>query len=312
MNELIERYLSAVCSYFVARKKNRIYHELKEDIDESLDQYDSIEDLIVSYGHPRSMALQYGYRPFIGHRFNPKIVNRIEKYLFIISSIYLFICSIFYLDQFNCLPITQYREIATTHSWILTHPIVIIFALGIISMIAIIILDMRHGVCQEVDYNLEKENLNKLPSSSLYPNHSGEILFMIVFSIFFLLYGIFFTSDMIVQIQNESYQMIHLMTNFFQPYIMIIFMDFFIDMIKHIYTRNYIQYSTIINGFTVIALTIFVINSNFLNEYLLPFNYSIGYNLVDFFILGALVLIYSFSFYKLLRNIRAYYSSFRG
>ncbi len=312
MDELIEKYLSAVCSYFRSKKKKKIYNELKENIEESMDQYDSIEDLLVDYGHPRSLALQYGYRPFISHRFNPRIINKIEKYLFVISSIYLFACSIFYLDQFNCLPLTQYREIATTHSWFLTHPIIIIGLLSIIALIALSILDSRHSVSQEVDYNFEKEDLNKLPCSSLYPNHSGEILFMIFFSLFFLLYGIFFTSDMIVQIQNESYQMIHLMTNFFQPYIMIIIMDFFIDMTKHIYTRNYIQYSTIINGFTFIALTIFVINSNFLDEYLLPINYSLGYNLVNFFILGALILIYSFTLYKLIRNIKAYLSSFRG
>ncbi|MCD8029193.1 MAG: hypothetical protein LUF02_11190, partial [Erysipelotrichaceae bacterium] len=117
---------------------------------------------------------------------------------------------------------------------------------------------------------------------------------------------------MIVQIQNESYQMIHLMTNFFQPYIMIILMDFFIDMMKHIYTKNYIKYSTIINAFTFIALTIFVVNSNFLDDYLLPFNYSLGYNLVNFFIIGALILIYSFTLYKLIRNIRVYLFSFRS
>ncbi|MCD7949284.1 MAG: hypothetical protein LUG12_03340 [Erysipelotrichaceae bacterium] len=311
MDELIEKYLSAVCSYFRSKKKKTIYNELKANIEESMDQYDSIEDLLIDYGHPRSLALQYGYRPFISHRFNPRIVNRIEKYLFIISSIYLFACSIFYLDQFNCLPLTQYREIATTHSWFLTHPIIIISLLSIISLITLSILDIRHSVPQEVDYHFDKKDLNKLPCSSLYPNHSGEMLYMFIFLLFFLLYGMFFTSDMIVQIQNESYQMIHLMTNFFQPYIMIIIMDFFIDMTKHIYTRNYIRYSTIINTFTFVALTIFVVNSHFLDDYLLPFNYSFGYNLVNFFILGALILIYIFSFYKLLRNTKTYFSSFR-
>ncbi|MCD8027163.1 MAG: hypothetical protein LUF02_00525, partial [Erysipelotrichaceae bacterium] len=192
MNEIIEKYIYAVCSYFKVKKKKKIYYELKEDIEESLDSYNSIEDLLVSYGYPRSIALQYGYRPFIQHHFNPKIVNRIEKYLFIISSIYLFACSIFYLDQFNCLPITQYREIATTHSWILTHPIVVLVILGILSIIALIVLDKRYSVSQEMDYYFNKDTLVKLPCSSLYPNHGGEIIFMVVFSIFFLLYGIFF------------------------------------------------------------------------------------------------------------------------
>ncbi len=311
MNELVERYLNAVCSYFVSKRKKIIYRDLKENIEDSMDQYDNIEELLVSFGHPRSMALQYGYRPFIMRRFNNQIISKTEKYLFIISSIYLFACSIFYLDQFNCLPITQYREIATTHSWILTHPIIIIGLLSIIAIFAVCILDLRHSISQEVDYHFDKKNLNKLPCSSLYPNHRGEMFYMFIFLLFFLLYGMFFTSDVIVQIQNESYQMIHLMTNFFQPYIMLIIMDFFMDMTKHIYTKNYIRYSTIINAFTFIALTIFIVNSHFLDDYLLPFNYSVRYNLVNFFILGALVIIYIFTLYKLLRNTKIYFSSFR-
>ena len=61
---------------------------------------------------------------------------------------------------------------------------------------------------------------------------------MIIFIAFFICYGFFFSSDIIIKIQHESYQMIHMMTYFFQPFIMIIIFDYFIDMTKKIYTKK--------------------------------------------------------------------------
>ena len=125
---------------------------------------------------------------------------------------------------------------------------------------------------------------------------------MIIFIIFFICYGIFFSSDMIIQIQHESYQMIHMMTYFFQPFIMIIIFDYFIDMTKKIYTKKYLKYNFLINLFTIVSLSIFVINSQFLSDYLLPMTYF-QYILVNTFIILALFFIYSISLYKLIRNI---------
>ena len=135
---------------------------------------------------------------------------------------------------------------------------------------------------------------------------------MIIFTIFFIFYSIFFSRDIIIQIQHESYQMIHLMTYFFQPFIMIIFVDYIIDITKKIYTKKYLKYSTLINLFTLISLTIFVVNSGFLHDYLLPLNININYTFVNFFIIGALIMIYTISLYKLLRNLKSYRSLFRS
>ena len=88
MNDLLERYLGAVCSYFLGPKRHRVYTDLKEQIQKSAHHYDDLEDLLVSYGHPRSVALSYGYRPFLQHIYNPKIVNFIEKTVFIQEYIY--------------------------------------------------------------------------------------------------------------------------------------------------------------------------------------------------------------------------------
>lgn len=317
MNDLLERYLGAVCSYFIGPRRNSIYHDLKHEIQSSAYHYDDLEDLLVSYGHPRCIALGYGYRPFTQHIFNPSIVNLMEKVIFIISGVYLFFSTIYYLFQFNCLPFLASEHVVTTINTstfllqILSYPLLVIGGIGLISLIFLLIIDRRQPVNQEINPSWSLEKLYKLPHQSHYPHHIVETLFMIVFTIYFIIFAVFFNQDIIMQIQHESYKMIHLMTYFFQPFIVIIYLDYIIDMTKKIYTKKYLKYSSIINVFTIISLSIFVINSHHLKDYLLPFGISLDYTLVNIFIIGALLMIYSISLYKLSRNIKSYYSLFK-
>jgi hypothetical protein len=317
VNDLLERYLGAVCSYFLGPKRHRVYTDLKEQIQKSAHHYDDLEDLLVSYGHPRSVALSYGYRPFLQHIYNPKIVNFIEKTVFIVSGIYLFFSTLYYLQQLNCLPfqstehVTATLNTSTLLTWLLSHPFIIMGSIAVISFIALIILDYKNRVTQEIDPLWSLDKLYKLPHQSHYPSHIAETVLMIIFTIFFSIYAIFFSRDIIMQIQHESYQMIHLMTYFFQPFIMIIFVDYIIDMTKKRYTKKYLKYSTAINIFTLTALTIFVVNSGFLKDYLLPLNINFNYTMVNVFIMSALIMIYMISLYKLLRNLKSYRSLFR-
>lgn len=317
MNDLLERYLGAVCSYFIGPRRKKVYHELKAQIQESVHQYDDLEDLLVSYGHPRSVALSYGYRPFVHHTFNPKVVNFIERVVFIISGIYLFLSTLYYLQQLNCLPFLSSKQVAYTFNtstlvtWLLSHPFAVMGAIAFIACMFLFILDYKHRVNQEIDPHWSLKKVYDLPHQSHYPNHIAETILMIIFVIFFLTYALFFSRDIIMQIQHASYKMIHLMTFFFQPFIMIILVDYVIDMTKRRYTRKYLKYSSIINLFTIASLSIFVFNSSFLRDYLLPFNINIDYTMVNIFIIGALVMIFIISAYKLLRNLKSYRSLFR-
>ena len=56
MNDLLERYLGAVCSYFFGRKRQYVYLDLKTQISKSVHQYEEMEDLLISYGNPLSVA----------------------------------------------------------------------------------------------------------------------------------------------------------------------------------------------------------------------------------------------------------------
>ncbi|MEG0366777.1 MAG: hypothetical protein RR585_08075, partial [Coprobacillus sp.] len=238
MNDLLERYLGAVCSYFIGIKRQKVYLDLKKHIQSSVHQYDDMEDLLVNYGHPRSTALSYGYRPFFQHVYNPKVVIFVEKMVFIVSGIYLFLSTLYYLGQFNCLPFQPSDHVASTLytstivTWLLSHPFYVMGSIAIVSYIFLILLDMKHPVSQDKHLIWSLDKVYALPHQSHYPHHSVETGLMIAFAIYFFFYLCFFSSDVILQIQHASYQMIHLMTYFFQPFIMIIFLDYIIDMTK--------------------------------------------------------------------------------
>lgn len=317
MNDLLERYLGAVCSYFYGAKRHRVYNDLKKEIQSSVYQYDDLEAMLVSYGHPRCVAMSYGYRPILNHTYNPKVVVVFEKIIFMVSGIYLFFSTLYYLQQFNCLPFQSTQHVVSTIymstiiTWLLSNPVVIMLSISIVSCLILFLLDKRNPTDQSPQPKWSIQMLNSLPHQSHYPYRAVETIFMIIFTLYFLAYTLFFSSQIILVIQHESYQMIHLMTYFFQPFIMIIFVDYFIDITKKRYTKKYLKYSSLINLFTLISLIIFIYNSYFLKDYLLPFDVSFEYTLVNIFILGAIFMILMISLYKLIRNLKSYRSLFR-
>lgn len=317
MNDLMERYLSAVCSYFMGPKRKVIYKDLKKQLQANAKNYDNLEDLLIDYGHPRSLALSFGYRPFISHIYNPKVVNLIERIVFSLSFIYLFFSTLYYLQQLNCLPFLSTQQIASTLNdstfltWILLHPMIVMSGIFIIAALELFILDYKNSLKQEHDLKWDLKTLYKLCPPSHYPYHVIETIFIIIFTIFFFFFSLFFTSHKILEIQHASSQMIHLMTYFFQPFIMIIYLDYIIDLTKKKYTKKYLKYSSFINLFTIVALITFIVNSEYLQYYLLPLNITFSYFLVNFFIIGAISIILFISLYKLLRNIKSYRSLFK-
>lgn len=317
MNDLLERYLGAVCSYFYGNKKKKVYNDLKKQLQSLASQYDDLEKLLIKFGHPKSVALSYGYRSFLNHSFNREIVSKVEKRLFIISGIYLFFSTLYYLHQFNCLPFFSTHEVVSTLdqsgfiTWTLSHPFLIMIIIFVCSFISLIIEDKRNPATQQEELTWTIKQLNRLPHQSHYPDHLINTYLFIGFIIYFSIYGFVFSSPLITIVQNSSYQMIHLMTYFFQPFILMVIVDYGIDMSKKIYTKKYLYYSSIINLFIFISLTIFIINSSFLKNYLLPFDFDGYYILINVLILLALVFIYFIVLYKLIRNFKSYTSLFK-
>lgn len=315
MNDLLERYLAAVCSYFVGSKKETVYQTLKIEIKKSAKHYDDLEDLIIQYGHPRSVALSYGYRPYVTHIFNQKINLKIQKYMFTLAFIYLVISTLFSLHQLDYLPfITNHSFIMHAEEffpWILTHSTLIMIGIALISMLLLVTLDKKYPVDQTYDLTWNQDSLVHLPHPSRYPSHLVETALMFVFAGYFLGFYIYFGSSTVIRIQNSTYQMIHLLTTFFQPFVMMIILDYIVDITKKTYTKKYLKYSSIVNIFILIALVFFIFNSNYLKDFLLPMNGIYHYVTINFLIIGAVSLMILISLYKIIRNFKYYYSLFR-
>ena len=312
MNDLIERYISAVCAYFIGKKKHIIYNDLKENLTASDLDYEELENKIIEYGHPRSMAYNYGYKPFTQHIFNQKKVHQFEKAFFSISFIYLFLSTLYYLQQLNALPFFSsditgdYLKAIPAIHWFLTHPIFVFSFMSMIIFILFLIQDKRASTTQSFDLRWTKKELDNLASPSTYPNHDADLFIVIVFSIFFIIYTLLFSSNIVFQIDPLSFSLIDLISDFFQPFMMSIFLTYVLDLTKKHYSRRYLKYSIFICFITIIGLSVFLINTNFMSNYLLADSQGILYSIINIFNLIAVTLLYLVALYKFIVSIRYY------
>lgn len=317
MNDLLERYLQAVCSYFSFNKRNIVYDDLKEKITNSINNNNGdFESVIISYGHPLSVAYSYGYRPVVYHTFNKNIVVKTEKLLGSILGVYLFFSTVYYLYIFDCLPLFNNNNNITSISdnnistWILSHPTYTFVFIILLGILFLVFNDFRDPTSQKRDLSWDLNKLYKLPSAKSYSDHSTITYMIIAFIIYFIFYTLVFSNPLILEIQHNTFKMIHLMFYFFEPFILMISFDCFIDMNKKVYTQRYLTYSIIINTFIFMALTVFIISSSFLDNYLLAFGFNIRYDFINILIVIGIILIYTIIVYKLYRNVIAYRSLF--
>ena len=312
MNDLIERYVSAVCTYFIGKKQAFVYHDLKDHLTSLASDYEELENKIIELGHPRSMAYNYGYKPFTQHIFNQKKIHQFEKIFFTVSFIYLFLSSLYYLQQLNALPFIsahmtdQFIEAIPEIHWILSNPIFVFSCMTIIIFVLFILQDKKDSVIQSHDLNWTKKELDELSNASTYPNHNIDLYILSLFSIFFFIYSLMFSSNIIFHIDPLSFGMINLISNFFQPFMMTIFLTFALDLTKKVYSRRYLKYSIFICFITLIGLTIFVFNSQFMSNYLLPIHNGFIYLVINICNITAIVLLYIASFYKFVMGIKYY------
>ena len=312
MNDLIERYLSAVCAYFIGKKQTYVYNDLKELLTSSQIDYEELEDKLIEFGHPRSMAYNYGYKPFTQHIFNQKKIHQFEKFFFSISFIYLFLSTLYYLQQLDALPfisetiVQKYIEIIPSIHWILTNPIFIFSCITIVMFLLFLLQDKKDSVTQSHDLNWSKKELHKLSRSATYPNHNTDLNILIVFSLFFIVYSLLFSSNAVFQIDPLSFSMIDLISNFFQPFMMTIFLTYALDLTKKHYSRRYLKYSIFICFITLVGLSIFVVNTQFMNNYLLSIHDGTMYLIINICNITALILLYIVSLYKFIVSIQYY------
>ncbi len=312
MNDLIERYVKAVCAFFIGKKQTYVYNDLKDQLSSCASDYEELEDKLIEYGHPRSMAYNYGYKPFTQHIFNQKKVHEFERAFFSVSFIYLFLSTLYYLQQLNALPFINsnktgeyFKAIPLIH-WILTYPIFVLSCVTIIIFLLFLIQDKKESVTQLYDLKWTSKELEQLAHPSTYPNHNTDLKILIVFSVFFVVYCLLFSSNAIFQINPLSFSLVDLISNFFQPFMMTIFLTYVLDLTKKHYSRRYLKYCIFICFITIVGLSVFVVNTQFMSNYLLSSSEGIQYLIINIFNIIAVILLYLVSVYKFIMSIKYY------
>lgn len=312
MNDLIERYISAVCAYFIGKKQAYVYNDLKTLLTSSEIDYEELENKLIEIGHPRSMAYNYGYKPFTQHIFDQKKIHHFEKIFFSISFIYLFLSTLYYLQQLNALPfvndivVDKYIEVIPAIHWILSNPIFIFSCITITMFLLFLLQEKKTSAKQSHDLNWTKKELHNLSRSATYPNHNNDLNILVVFSVFFVTYSLLFTSNVVFKIDPLSFGMVDLISNFFQPFMMTIFLTYALDLTKKHYSRRYLKYSIFICFVTLVGLTVFVVNTQFMNNYLLAVSSGAMYLIINTCNITAITLLYIASFYKFIVSIQYY------
>ena len=313
MDSLIERYVYAVGSYFHGRHRDHICQQIRSDIEHMNTIENDTEKVILSFGHPKSLAYSYGYRDFSQHVYNPRILNNIKTFFYGSSVIYLFLSILTNLYRLNSLPFqTSIQTDLLKRCHLLfsffSYPFLVIVLLGLFSIVVLFLFDYKYPVEQTYHLTFTKKELYELPSINHYSHRDFETCITILFALYFFIYTLFFHQDIIMKIQNESYQMIHLMINFFQPYILMIFIEYIYDMSKRTYSKRLLRYSHLNNFIVFISISFFIYKSHFLSEYLLTSSTNIYYVMINFFIIFSFIFIYFMLLYKILRGIKARYT----
>lgn len=98
-NERPIRKIPWCCVFLFSWKKRiEIHDKLKKEILSSVTQLDDLEALLINYGHPRSLALSYGYRPLTQHIFNRKYVFLVQRSVLGLSFLFVSINNLLFIS----------------------------------------------------------------------------------------------------------------------------------------------------------------------------------------------------------------------
>ena len=299
--DIKKNYIASVSSYFHLNNKVKIEEALSKLMDECVDHYENVEDMLVSFGHPKSVAYTYGYRPLLVS-FTPrhKILKTFEYIFFFLLDFYLILCSIYYMYVFGYLPSLTIFNILYTHSFLLIliqEPFLTMCSISITILMILCLIDTTKPLGKE-NLTWNKEKLYQLPSYKVYTYHKHETFFMGIFILFFFLFALFYIFRGLSHFHTHfNVRMIYY---FLQSYIALIILSYILDLSKRIYDRKYLISSLISQIITLAALNFAVWQSDFLQHFLYPIKN--GFLANNVFLILAVLAIEGICFFKIVKN----------
>lgn len=304
METIQKNYLAYVCSYFHLGKKIQVRKELTQEMADHLHEYDSVEDMLIHFGHPKSLAYTMGYRPILTHQFHPDLQNAFTYTLMILFDLFLLLSSYLYLAAFGYINAPTLFAKIVNHQYLsllFEHPFVASCILFSLVIALFVIRDNIRKDKVEEDLSWNKEKLYAIPSYRTYSHHLYETILMGIMTLFFIAFGGFFISN-VVSYNTSAHATIDVIFYFIQPYVAIIYLSYFLDLTKRNYTKGYLILSFITNLLTFIPVNIAVIQSKFLTDFMLPVRERSANSVINTFVVSAVILIEVIIIFKLIKN----------
>ena len=104
----------------------------------------------------------------------------------------------------------------------------------------------------------------------------------------------------------KKFSLVDLISNFFQPFMMTIFLTYILDLTKKRYSRRYLKYCVFICFITIIGLSVFIVNTHFMSNFLLSNINGSVYDIINAFNIMAFGLLYLVAIYKFISSVKFY------
>lgn len=299
--DLKKNYIASVSSYFHLNNKLKIEEKLSQLMDECIDHYESEEDMLISFGHPKSIAYTYGYRPLL-ISFTPhhKIIKTFEYIFFFLLDFYLILCSAYYMYVFGYMPSFKIFKLIYSHSILLVliqEPFLTMCSISIIILMILCLIDTTKPLGKE-DLTWNAEKLHALPSYKVYTYHKHETFFMGLFIAFFFLFALFYIFNGLGF--HHAHINVRMIYYFLQSYIALIILSYILDLSKRIYDKKYLISSLISQIVTIVSLNYAVYQSHFLQHFLYPIKN--GFLINNVFLILAVLAIEGICLFKIIKN----------
>ena len=289
VNNMKKKYINAVASYFGSYSP-----QIKRELEDDLEGVETIEELL-SQGHPKVKAYEYGYRSGLKDFLNHPALKKINDIFYITVNLYLLIDMIWMILKLKIYQpnkqviLEKITGLPTPIHFVLTKPIVVVSMITIIYILISVIL-VSHKDTERIK-RWDEDTLRKLPTEASYNLRNSEmVLDYIVFSIAILFILVFCN----IRLVGKT-----LLLSILSPYILMMALDMIYSYKERINHKSCHRNRMIVNLLCMIGLIIYVVDGTYI-----VFTFS---NYVDAIALMMVLSILVLNTYNIMMNLIAYF-----
>lgn len=283
-----DRYIYAVASYF-GGNRNDIFKQVEEELKDV-----STEEELLSHGHPKTKAFEYGYTTRVKDYLNHHSLKVLNKVTYTIVNSYMLIMMVLMIIRlkvynFNYKVAISSLDTNSIVDTLLNATIFVVLILVILYLVISIILTTKNDTQRPKEWN--KEVLKKLPPAAYYHFRSTEVVLDYLVLAMVITFTIIFSDPRLI---DKT-----LMFTIFFPYIVVMALDAIYSYKERFNSKSSNIKRIVMNFITLTGLTVYFINGTYL-----PMNFSSYTNIIALCLFASLVIL---NFYNIITNAIAYF-----